>query len=173
MSEPTELERLITRALDRQASPADHRALHQQARRDPSVARLLVEYTHMDRALRSAMRSAVPRRSAPRVIPLWHWLTQMVTVAAAAGLALLLWVRPPGAANLPGRDARASMFADLPVPAQDQFDPDTARRYERPGVRLDDADGNWIVIPGQRPNEYLIVEVKRIKSRTVYIQKDF
>ncbi len=173
MNEPSELERLITRVLDEEASAAERGALEQQSAADPTVAQLLAEYRRLDRHFCAAMRSAVPRHAPPRTIPLWHWATQMVTVAAAAGLALLLWIRPPAALDGAGADVRASLFADVPVPATDQFDPNAGWRYERPGVRLDDANGDWIVIPGQRPDEYLIFEVKRIKSRTVFIQRDF
>lgn len=64
-----------------------------------------------------------------------------------------------------------SWFSPPPV-AQDSFTADTSP-FERPRVRIDESDSEWIVVPSDEPGEYLIIQVKRTNSRTVKIQQDF
>jgi hypothetical protein len=44
---------------------------------------------------------------------------------------------------------------------------------ERPQVRLQSTNRQWLVIPGRRPGELLLIQADHVKSRAVPVQEDF
>jgi hypothetical protein len=172
-----DLERLISRYLDDEATPAERRELEARADADPTVESLLIETAAIDREIGRAMRIAMGR-----TIPLTarhrkkvRWI-QAIGFAAAAciGLAVLLNPREKPSQPMhrqPAAPARASWFAP---PAQqtdmvDQVDPADVR----PQLRLRDTDRHWIVIPARQHGQFLLIQVDRLRTRAIRIQDDF
>ncbi|MBI5863752.1 MAG: hypothetical protein HZB38_04445 [Planctomycetes bacterium] len=175
MNEPTNnLERLVSRYLDDECSVEERRQLRQLLRKDAEAEAFFEETAALDREIGRAMRHAlgrpvVLRRQSPR----WIQIGRAIALGAAACLAWV-FLNPGGSATSQrpeqGRPMRASWFAPPPAPADTMSD---TRGYDRPQVRLDNTESRWIVVPGERPGEFLVVEVKRVKTRTIPVQGDF
>ncbi len=174
----SELERLISRYLDDEATPQERRELNVRMRSDPAVEALVDDYASLDRELGNALRGALGRT---RVLPvgrsLWARAGSLVGLAAAACLALMVWMRPVQPAGRPAD--RQPVHAGVPTswfaPAvpQDQTVQRVNRSFERPQRRQRQTEREWILVPGERPGEYLIIEVKRVRTRAVAIQVGF
>jgi hypothetical protein len=95
-------------------------------------------------------------------------------LAIAAALMAAVWrpgVAPtPETHNAGSAPAGRSWFSPPPS-GGDVFGASSA--FERPRIRLDDADRDWVLVPGEHPGELLVVEIKRIKSRTIPLHGDF
>ncbi len=173
-----QLERLISRLLDDESTPAQRRELRAMTRSSPAAQALFEEYAALDREAGCAMRQALGRTLTlrPASGP-WVRFGRLIAVAAAACLAAGVWLGAPGgkSANSRGRTERASStgwFA--PGQTGDQAaEPVGPSDYERPHVRLRNTQRDWIVIPGSRPNEYLLIEVDRVQTRVIGIKRDF
>jgi hypothetical protein len=170
-----QLERLISRYLDDECTPGQRRQLRAALRSDPAAEALFDEYSTLDREVGHALRHAMGRTlslHAPR--PRWSRIGRVFAVAAAACLAVMVWLGPPGSTGR-GRDAArparaGSWFA--PPAWEDSFQT-RPPVYEQPHVGLRGTDRHWIVIPGEGPGEYLIVEVDRVHVHLVAIREDF
>lgn len=183
MTEPrNDFERLVSRYLDEECSPEERRQLESLLHRDRDAEAFFEETAALDREIGRLMRqslgrSVVVRRPAAR----WRRAMRYSALAVAACAGLLLspqgwWsIFGPPAADEPGESgrqpARASWFAPPPA-GGDIYGPD-ARPFERAQVRVDKSDREWIVVPSERPGEFLVVEVKRVKTRTIPVQEDF
>jgi anti-sigma factor RsiW len=177
MSEPThDLERLISRHLDHEATPAERRELNARLRREPESAALYEEYSALDREVGYALRSTRDRPSCRhRPLPLWERTARVFVVAAAACLAVMFWfnadrTRAPAGRPLDVRQA-GSWFAPLPSVGDTLVE--RPERFNRPEIQVRKPRTNWIVIPSETPGEFLVVEVNRVLTRTVHIQHDF
>jgi anti-sigma factor RsiW len=177
MSEPQhdDLERLISRCLDEECTPQEHRTLNARLRRDPSAAALFEEHSALDREVGHALRRALRHTSVrPRALPLWERAARICVVAAAACLAMLFWLRPGGetsvqqAGVVPGAP---SWFASPPTVRDALIE--SPERFDRPQIRVGQPDINWIVVPSDKPGEFLVIEVNRVLTRTVHIHQDF
>jgi anti-sigma factor RsiW len=176
MSEPAhDLERLISRHLDHESTSTERRELNARLRRDPDSAALFEEYAALDREIKHVLRSAlghVPGRFRPR--PVWQRAARGLIIAAAACLALLLWLRPAHHALGPGGPAPAqarSWFAPLPSVGDKLVE--HPARFDRPQIRVGKPATDWIMIPAETPGEFLVIEVNRLLTRTIHIQRDF
>ena len=181
------LEHLFTRYLDGECTPDEGALLEALVREDAQVRALFEDYRQLDRALGAALRQDMahaPRtRAQPDVCPprtvriadLRLRVGKGLAVAAAACLAALAWLHPaqpptpPGPARTPQQ--AASWFAPLPTQG-DAVEP-TAPAYERPELRLRGTQRNWIVIPGDRPGKYLVVEVDQVRTHVIGVHQDF
>lgn len=180
MKEPNpNLERLVSRYLDQECSDEERRELQALVRRDADAASFLDEYVDLDREINYSLRRATGRAPVRRhVVTGWARLRRTLALGVAAAIAVFLWYSPalrqdvsqsPAAS---GRQATsASWFA--PPPKVGDVLVDDAVRFERPQVRLEKDDSNWIVVPGERPGEFLVIEVKHVRSRTIPLQDDF
>jgi hypothetical protein len=176
--EPEQLERLISRYLDDEATRDEIRTLRRRIGEDASAAALFEECREIDREVRAALRSAV---RPPRVISVRGRLLRAVGIAAAACVALLLWLTPNGHQPGQGRNNRhqagllggngASWFTPLPQ-AADRLEQDT-QAYTWPQIRLKDTDRKWIVVPGDRPGEFLVIEVNEVRTHSIRVQREF
>ena len=170
-----ELERLISRFLDDESTPDERRRLRALERSDPHVTALVDEYAALDREVGQALRTAMGRTyRLGRARSPWSRAGQFVGLAAAACVAAMLWLTParnatPGGARQPAQGA--SWFA--PAAWQADVQERTNPSYERPQVRLRDTDRDWIIVPGNRPGEFMVIEVNRVRTRAVAIQNDF
>ncbi len=175
-----ELERLITRYLDREATVRERRELHARMQSDPAVAALVAEAADLDREIGRAMRAALgrPAEATSKPRSLWRRIGQLGTLAAAAALILAVWTSP----------LRMAATTDRPLtqqagvaPAGSWFAPVTPRdvvrevnpSYERPQLRLRSTERNWLIIPADRPGEYLLIEMDQIQTQSVLLESDF
>jgi len=178
MNPTTDLERLISRYLDREDSPTERRALEALLRRDPQARELLTQTAAIDRAVARALCQAMgrPCRQTARALP-WTRVGQFGLLAAAACVALALWVGLPRQAVSPGPTPSAqagwtSWFSPQPSPTGDllrRIDPS----HERPRQRWQTTDRDWIIVPGQRPGEYFLIELDRVRTCAVVIEDEF
>jgi anti-sigma factor RsiW len=172
-----ELERLISRYIDDEATPAERRDLEARADADPAIDLLLIETAAIDREVGRAMRIAMDRtiplpvRRSTKV----RWF-QAIGFAAAACIALVAYLNFSQKPGQPARGhkptpARASWFATQPpqVDVVEQVDPADVR----PELRLRDTDRHWIVIPARQPGQFLLIQVDRLRTRAIRIQDDF
>ena len=175
MIDPSDnLERLVSRYLDGECSPEERKQLKAMLRRDSAAEDFFEETCALDREIGRAMRQSLGRTLViRRRSPLWMRISRVAGLSAAACLAWLMLKAPhsPTAAKpIDQKVQRASWFAPQPVAGDtlaEQPEP------ERPQVRMDRMDRHWIVVPGDTPGEFLVVEVKRVKTRTVPVQEDF
>lgn len=174
-----EIERLICRVLDHEASEQDRRRLDAVIRQDAGARALFQQMVALDDRVGRALRAALEPPGSEPVAPTagggrgyvrgWRWVTRLVGVAAAACVVGLL-------AHVPGERAgaevqRASWFVPPPAPGDSLVEPDVFASI--PAVRLRDADRRWVVVPARRPGEYLVVEVARICERTIPLERDY
>jgi hypothetical protein len=173
-----QLEHVISRYLDREITPPEQDALNALLRRDAGATRLFEELTTLDRRTGQVMREALGRgayvlRPQPRR---WAPLLRAAAMGLAASIAAAFWVTPrsgfrserdsAGAAGM--QWAGSSWFAPPPrvgdslraaAPAAEPRDVETRR--------------NWIMVPAQRPGEYLILEVTQTRTRPSRGARDF
>jgi anti-sigma factor RsiW len=175
--EPDTLERLLSRYLDGESTPDEQRLLKSQLRQDPEARALFEETRNLDRQIGDALRLATGRHAGPRVIrATWARVGRNLAIAVAASLAALVWLQPrlPGAPpdrNRPQQASAASWFAPAP-PAGDTVEP-LPSGYVRPEVRLQGTQRDWIVIPGDRPGTYLVIEVDHVRTHVIGVHRDF
>lgn len=165
------LERLISRYLDGEAHAAERRELRRRLRQDPVAKALFEEQSLLDRQIARAMRQAL-RRPVMRAGFRSAWVQTLrgAALAAAACLATVaIGLREPRGTRPTPMHQAASLF--LPVPE------DSVRRetplYARPGLPVQDSEREWILLPGERPEEYLVIEVNRIHTRLLRVHRDF
>lgn len=180
-----EIERLISRFLDDEASGAERRELRAALRRDPAAEALFEETSALDRELGRAMRRALRR---PVVLhPVrrsWSSLGRAGAVAAAACLAVVVWWQAPQRTISGGPNsgqtqlAGSSWFAApaAPQPAPGDAGDSLAVLPAGAGVpheRVRSAQRDWILIPSDRPGEVLVIEVQRTQTRLKAAGRDF
>ncbi len=170
------LELLITRFLDREAGLSERRELRSLLRRDARAAALFEDLAALDREISRAMHRALRRRPLGPS-PLWIRTAQSVGLAAAACIGAFAWLSAPsgqrGGGNAPqfGAPTQASAWFAPPTLGDSYdaayVDPALPQRASRP------ANGKWIVVPSDRPGEFLIIEVQRPRLRTQPARGDF
>jgi hypothetical protein len=180
MKEPNDnLERLVSRYLDQECTDEERRELQAMLRRDADAASFFDEYADLERETNFALKRALGRAPVRRrVAPSWIRMRRTAALGLAAAVAAFVWYSPSLRPDLHGTSGKhgpktrsASWFA--PPPAAGDVLVDESARYERPEVRLDKDERNWIVVPGENPGEYMVVEVKRVRTRTIPLQSDF
>ncbi len=170
------LERLISRFLDREDTAADRRALNARVDADSTARALLDEQVALDtevrRALRQAMRRSYPTRVATGSV--WIRIGRSAALAAAACLALLIWFSPdrqPVGPATGDKPQEASLFA---TPNWNNLMQQERPPIDRPHVQRRNLKRDWLVIPGRHPNQGIVViEVNRIRTRAIAIHQDF
>lgn len=172
MDDPNyEIERLISRILDNEATPSERREFDTRARRDPLALALFEESRSLDRelgvALRAAMRRSVPLRRSQR----WRATVRVLGVAAAACLALFAWRQPARTSDGRQPQTAASWFGSGDTQV-DRFDP-RSRLYDAPIEQRRRIDSEWIVIPTETPGEFMVISVDHVKTRASTKQRGF
>ena len=173
------LERLISRYLDREATPGEQHELEEALRRDRSAEALFGRTAALDRpagaALRRLARGESPRRA---TVTRWSIWTRLTGGAIAASVAAACWVwvpRPEASPSDGGLRQQASLtgagwFAPRPGWGDTLVEEPSDASL---GVGLEATDRKWLVLPAEHEGEFLIVEVKRIERRRVALERDF
>ena len=60
----------------------------------------------------------------------------------------------------------------LPPTAGDAF-VENPERFKRPVNWVGKPEAKWIIVPSDRPGEYLVIEVNRVLTRYIHVQQDF
>lgn len=168
------LELLITRFIDGEISALERRELQALLRRDPNAESLFEQTLALDREVGRALRQASGRTSfVLRPARGWTQFGRFVAAAAAACLGGALWLNPDGIPRVPGdsqkqQHAGSAWFAPPPGMADSYRESAGASRGA-----LERAPQQLIVIPGDRPGEFLVVEVKRMETRPVRVGQDY
>ena len=178
MNRPSEsLEHLISRVLDDEATAGQRRELNAELQRDPDAAALFETERALDREYRIALRRALGRPIVHHPCrPWWERTARNFALAAAACLTLLFWSLPsdrstPAGETATAASSNASWFRS-PSPRSDAFTTDPAA-LEPAVTPLQDTNADWIVIPSDKPGEFLVIEVNRVKTHMVVNQQDF
>jgi hypothetical protein len=169
------LEHLLSRHLDGECSPQEEQLLRSLLRREPEVRARLADYECLDREVGDALRATMGRARRPSGVP-WSRIGRSVVVAAAACLAAAAWLQPRLSPSRPGasrtQQASAGSWFAPATPEGDTVEP-TPPGYERPELRLRGTQRDWIVIPGDRPGTYLVIEVDHVRTHVFGVHRDF
>ena len=171
-----DLERLISRYLDDEATPHERRELERLMRSDPSIEILVDEIFLLDREAGRVLRQVMGRTTPfPAGHSRWSRVGQMVMLATAAALALATWLSPTPQTRQRSNDqymrANNSWFAPY-TPRTDGLQA-VNPAYEQPQLRLRNTDRHWIIIPSERSGEYLLIEMDRVRTHAIVIQDEF
>ncbi len=176
------LERLFSRELDGEATAEDRVLLEDLLRSDPRVQQRFDEYCAMDRAIGAALRTAAGQpRPVLRLQPTWRRAGRGLIVAAAACLAAIVWYRPatsvPPTANEPRQAGPTGSPARWVVPTAAMPRTDVGqpvpRVYEHPELKLRGTQREWILVPGDEPGTFFVIEVDRIRTHSIPVHKDY
>ena len=174
--EISNLERLISRYLDGECSPEQRRELEDRVERDPAAANLLEEYAALDRQFHTALRETILRPAVPQPLRLWERGARIGILAVAACLAALIWLSP--ADQSPHRGTQeatihphSSWFAVPPGAGDTLVEP--AVSPERSANWVAKPQTDWIVIPTEKSDEFLVIQVDSIEARTLREPQDF
>jgi hypothetical protein len=176
---PSNLERLITRYIDEECSPEERKQLQEMLREDSAAAEFYDDTVGIEREFNVALRSAMGRPPVRRLRPpVWPRISRLIGFGLAAAAAILVWISPghrgpSGQSNWRSGDkpAEASWFAPPPA-VGDVLDEDYGR-FGRPQVKLEKPERNWIVVPGEKRGEFMVIEIKSSRTRTIPLQEDF
>ncbi len=188
LAAPDELERLITRQLDGELSDAESDRLEACVASDPAAAELQAELHRIDAvagyALRATLGRDVPTLLAPEPAPTpaapsrWRLpRLALLNVGAAACIALLLSssIRSsaPVDADRGSQPAQASnwQWADLPTPPLETADVPEQVHQALTGERH--LDRQWLVVPGDTPDEAFLIEITRLRLNAEPVQAEF
>jgi len=170
------LERLLSRHLDGECTPAEEQLLRALLRREREAQTLLNEYRSLDQQVGDALRQALGRPARPRAVRAsWARVGRSVAVAVAACLAALAWLQPRLSPthpdpHRPQQASAASWFA--PMAEGDTVEP-LPPGYERPELRVQGTQRDWIVIPGDEPGTYLVIQVDHVRTHVIGVHRDF
>ena len=172
------LEHLISRCLDDECTADERQVLESLTRGDAEVRALFEDTQRLDRCVGDALRQTL--RRSPDAIPIRTSrirISQTLTVAAAACLAALFWFQPKPAAHDPGNQppqkaALGSSWFAAPAPQGDAVEP-LPSAYERPELRVRGTQRDWIIIPGDEPGTYLVIEVDHVRTHVIGVHRDF
>ncbi len=175
------LERLITRYLDQEAMPAERAELRRVLDADPAAQALYHELSALDVEAGRALRHAMPTRVGGTAHPARRQpIAQTVGLVAAACLMAMVWIWSPTAQSPNGPvNAGPSVGPSLGAPSRwraptldgsAQIQPVL---LERPYSGRRHTQRNWIVVPGDRPNEIYLIEVNQVQTRAVVVHADY
>ena len=176
--DPEKLEHLITRYLDEECSADDRQLLESLLHHDAEVRALFDDYRRLDRCVGDAVRAALaPTLAVHPVRTARFRFSKTLTVAAAACLATLVWLQPTTTPRGPGKHgphqaALAGSWFAPNTPQADAVEP-VPSAYERPELRLRGTQRDWIVIPGNEPGTYMVIEVDHVRTHVIGVHRDF
>jgi hypothetical protein len=180
-----QLERLISREIDGESTAADREQLEVLIAHEPGIEQLLEDYRRLDREVGDALRVAVGAEPVlvPQRYPRQFWRRVNTLLAAAAGVALLVWLRPPTQpptnqrphAADPAPTQLAQVQPDWFMPQQpvgDMVEP-VSPLLERPGLQVRGVDREWILVPAEERGMFYVIEVDRTQDHLIQVHQDF
>ncbi len=179
MSTPADkLEHLFSRVIDAEATPDERELLRSVLDADADTRELFEQYRELDAHIGRALRQSVHTTPALRPrLGVWHRIGRPLAVAAAACLATFFWLQPrvanqpPTDGSGPAQAAATNLFAPWQQ-SVDVVEP-VPSAFERPEVELRGTEKDWIVVPADQPGQFMIIEVRRVRTHTVAVQQDF
>ena len=182
--DPEKLEHLFSRQLDREATPAEQAYLEALLCNDRDARTRFDELRDLDYELGSALRQAVGRpQHVIRLRPRRLQLARGLAIAAAACIAALAWLYPRPHVSAPTTGSRApaqaaaapqawsSWFVPPERPADKVTPLPTA--YVRPELRVRGTARELLVVPGESPGVFFVIEVDRVQTRVIGVHQDF
>jgi len=172
-----ELERLISRFLDGESDAVERAALNQKLRSDPAARALYEEHAALNREVGQALRQALGRTIDIRGgrSP-WQRVGRLVATAVAAGVALAMWWGMPRSDKPADRTSRLAAqsggWGQTPAGWDEAVWQDEPV-FDRPQVQQRATQRNWIVIPSGRPDEYLVIAVDQVRTRSIGVDADY
>ena len=175
------LEHLFSRVLDNEATPAERALCESLCREHPHVAAAFEDYRQLDQAVGSALRASwqQPQQAYPLYPRRWTRAGKVMAIAAAAAcLALFAWLhpRPPGTGSVSKPLVQASALPTSwfsPAPVQADTGEPVPLTYERPAVHVRGVQRQWIIVPGDQPGVYRIIQVDRVRTHAIPVHRDF
>ena len=176
------LEHLFSRVIDNEATPAERALLESLVREHPHVRSSFDDYRRLDDAFGAALRAAAGtpgRQTIPVRVRWWTRAGQAAAVSVAACLAVAAWLhpRPPGTGPVSkplqraGAVAPASWFA--PPPARADVVEPVPVMYERPAVKVRGIERRWLIVPGDEPGVFRVIQVERVRTHAIPVERDF
>lgn len=168
-----QLERLFSRCLDAEASAEEQERLDTLLLADDTLRQRYEEYCQLDALAGETLRGALATSASTRS---WRWLRRggrLIGLAAAAALAALAWLDPPQPSTVPRSETpthASSWFAPTEL-NRDMVEP-LPREFERPEIRLRGTQRDWLIIPGDRPGQFMVVEIDRVRTHAIRLQED-
>lgn len=196
--QPHELEILISRILDHEASDAERDKLHLKLQQDETARALYAATSTLDSAAGQVMRAALgrvelrhavsapqhlglriahqPRRRYSRQRRMLLLFSRYATGALAAAIGLLVWLNPPaGHPRTAQQEAQAGSMSSWFAPIStmyESFSPGLPA-YERPSLSVRNTQREWLVIPSRDPNQFYLIQVDRSHTKLLNVQQDF
>jgi hypothetical protein len=177
--ESDRLEHLFSRRLDGECTPAERALLEKLARDNPHVREEFEAYRELEQLLGSALRTEMGRpQPASRTRTAWRQVGRTAALAVAACIAAIAWLQPgmrPAAAPRGRQPAHAQSIGPWFAPARPAVDvvEPVPSAYERPELRVRGTQRDWIVIPGDQPGSYYVIEVDRERTHVIPVRRDF
>lgn len=174
------LEHLFSRYLDGECTPEQRELLEALLRDHAQVRELFDDYRQLDQRVGDALRLALGRPR--RVVPFQRMrlrLGRALIVAVAAGVAALVWLRPvlpDGAdsnARVPQQAATFRPWFTADAPPQGDIVEPVPPTCERPELRVRGMQRSLVVIPGERPDTYIVIAVDRVRTHAIGVHQDF
>ncbi len=167
-----QLERLITRVLDGEASTAEVAQLELLCRTDAEVRALYHETAHLDSLLGASLREAIEPAATP-TIPFpsrRDRVARYVVGAIAAAIAAFAWFQPMPTLS---RERPSPLQAGMGAPhlLGDVIEP-VPSSYETPELRIRGTEREWILIPADQPGLYWVIEADRERTQVVPLRSD-
>lgn len=184
---PDDLDRLISRVLDGEASTAERHTLSDRMAHDPRARAEYETYCALDRQVGAALRTEMhrrPRRTARifRLLPALESpgaadsrgqrLGRAALLAVAAAVALFMVF--PRWQPVPSNPAGPRQAGVLPR-SGDIVVSEVPSAYERPEFRLRGSQRDWIVmpVPTDRQNTIVILEVDQVRTHVIGVHQDY
>lgn len=171
-------ERLISRHLDGECTPEEKRTLERGIAEDPAVAELYREYADLDRQIHAVLHEAVSRpATGAQPVRFAERFARVGILAVAACLAVLFWfspsnrVTPNGTSEATVHPFSHSWFAAPPATGDTLVE--RPARFDRPVNWVGKPKTDWIVIPTEKPREFLLIQVESIETKTLRPPYDY
>lgn len=175
------LERLFSRRIDGECTLQEERQLQSLLERDPQARRMYEDYRRLDERFGEALRAGFAQaRAGSPMRAFWARLGRGALVAAAACVAMLVWLQPtspsgPASPNQPALGTLTPRLSGSPwfkEPRVDVAEP-TPTAYERPELRVGGTQREWILIPTDEPKKFMVIEVNRVRTHVIVVHRDF
>jgi anti-sigma factor RsiW len=186
------LERLISRSLDHELSAEESAELERWLERDPAAERLYEQMAWVDAQVVEALHGDLAHDDLDRdelvhsglmiapsqQVPWWR----AAGVAVAAGIASLFWmgqpqaVTPDAANSTHNSQASMGLFPNDSIwaaPAIDSAAPVDKEMFGLEHTGLHDVDRKWVIMPSEEPGEYLLIEIRRVRTEAYPLHADF